>query len=69
MIIDLTGAQWFKSSRSTGKEACVEVAWLEAGHVGVRDSKNPTGPALIFAPGQWDAFAAGVRAGKFNGSA
>ncbi|WP_280251038.1 DUF397 domain-containing protein [Nocardia abscessus] len=66
MIIDLTGAQWFKSSRSTGKEACVEVAWLEAGHVGVRDSKDPTGPALIFAPGQWDAFAADVRDGEFN---
>ncbi|MGW4719233.1 DUF397 domain-containing protein [Nocardia sp. NPDC004260] len=64
MNIDLSGAQWFKSSRSTGQEACVEVAWLEAGHVGVRDSKNPTGRALIFAPGQWDAFTAGVRAGE-----
>ncbi|MGK8505036.1 DUF397 domain-containing protein [Nocardia asiatica] len=66
MTIDLTGAQWFKSSRSTGKEACVEIAWLEAGHVGVRDSKNPAGPALIFTPGEWDAFAAGVRDGEFN---
>ncbi|WP_181720180.1 DUF397 domain-containing protein [Nocardia gipuzkoensis] len=43
--------------------------WQEAGQVGVRDSKNPTGPALIFAPGQWDSFAAGVRGGKFNRSA
>jgi hypothetical protein len=66
VIIDLSGAQWFKSSLSSAKEACVEVAWLEAGHVGVRDSKDPTGPALIFAPGQWDAFAAGVRGGEFN---
>ncbi|WP_063050572.1 DUF397 domain-containing protein [Nocardia arthritidis] len=66
MTIDLSGAQWFKSGRSTGKEACIEVAWLEAGRVGVRDSKDPTGPALIFAPGQWDAFAAGVRGGEFN---
>ncbi|MCC3333302.1 DUF397 domain-containing protein [Nocardia abscessus] len=69
MTVDLAGAQWFKSSRSSAQEACVEVAWLEAGQVGVRDSKNPTGPALIFAPGQWDSFAAGVRGGKFNRSA
>ncbi|MET9029133.1 DUF397 domain-containing protein [Nocardia sp. NPDC004168] len=69
MNIDLSGAQWFKSSRSTGQEACVEVAWLEAGYVGVRDSKNPTGPALIFAPGQWDVFASGIRDGKFDRSA
>ncbi|WP_280492970.1 DUF397 domain-containing protein [Nocardia asiatica] len=66
MTVELTGAQWFKSSRSTGKEACVEIAWLEAGHVGVRDSKNPAGPALIFAPGEWDAFAAGVHDGEFS---
>lgn len=66
MTINLSGAQWFKSGRSTGKEACVEVAWLEAGHVGVRDSKNATGPALIFGPSQWDAFAAGVRNGELT---
>ncbi|MGW4279248.1 DUF397 domain-containing protein [Nocardia sp. NPDC004750] len=52
MTIDPTNARWFKSSRSTSAHECVEVAWLEANHVGVRDSKNPTGPALIFAPGQ-----------------
>ncbi|WP_174184687.1 DUF397 domain-containing protein [Nocardia barduliensis] len=66
MTIDLADAQWFKSSRSSAQEACVQVAWLAAGHVGVRDSKNPAGPALIFAPSDWDAFAAGVRDGEFN---
>ncbi|MEU6830526.1 DUF397 domain-containing protein [Nocardia beijingensis] len=66
MTIDLSDAQWFKSSLSSAKEACVEVAWLETGYVGVRDSKNPTGQALIFAPGQWDAFADGVRDGEFD---
>ncbi|WP_330231946.1 DUF397 domain-containing protein [Nocardia sp. NBC_00508] len=66
MTIDLTGAQWFKSSRSGPANECVEVAWLEAGHVGVRDSKNPTGPALIFAPDEWDAFTAGVRDAEFS---
>ncbi|MET9030227.1 DUF397 domain-containing protein [Nocardia sp. NPDC004168] len=58
MIIDLSGAKWFKSAHSGEADACVEVAWLEAGRVGVRDSKSPTGPALIFAPGQWDSFTA-----------
>jgi hypothetical protein len=34
--------------------------------VGVRDSKNPTGPALVFTPGEWDAFTAGVVDGEFK---
>lgn len=68
MIIDLSGAQWFKSSRSGGGGDCVEVAWLGGGHVGVRDSKNPTGPALVFTPGEWDAFTAGVQGGEFDQS-
>lgn len=59
MTSNLSDAQWFKSSHSGGNNECVEVAWLEAGQVGVRDSKNPTGPALIFTSTAWDAFAAG----------
>ncbi|WP_067904090.1 DUF397 domain-containing protein [Nocardia vaccinii] len=66
MSADLTGAQWFKSSRSNSGSECVEVAWLDNGQVGVRDSKNPTGPALVFTPGEWDAFTAGVHDGEFN---
>jgi len=64
-VSDLSGARWFKSSRSQDAKACVEVAWLDGGKVGVRDSKNPTGPALVFAPGEWDAFTAGVNGGEF----
>jgi hypothetical protein len=59
---ELVGAVWFKSSRSTGGKECVEVAHLRSGLVGVRDSKNPTGPALVFGPGEWDSFTAGLRA-------
>ncbi|GAA5059003.1 DUF397 domain-containing protein [Nocardia callitridis] len=66
MNVDLTGAKWFKSSRSQGGKECVEVAHLDNGLVGVRDSKNPTGPALVFAPGEWDAFLSGANAGEFN---
>jgi hypothetical protein len=34
--------------------------------VAIRDSKNPTGPALAFAPQQWDSFVGGVKAGRFD---
>ncbi|NKY31353.1 DUF397 domain-containing protein [Nocardia gamkensis] len=63
MNIDLSGAAWFKSARS-GTKDCVEVAHLEGGMVGVRDSKNPSGPALVFTPGEWDAFTAGANDGE-----
>ncbi|MFB9428212.1 DUF397 domain-containing protein [Streptoalloteichus tenebrarius] len=31
--------------------------------VGVRDSKNPTGPALSFSHREWSAFVRGVKNG------
>ncbi|ATL70757.1 DUF397 domain-containing protein [Nocardia terpenica] len=63
---NLSEAKWFKSSRSGPERECVEAAHLDDGYVGVRDSKNPTGPALVFTPGEWDAFTAGVRGGEFD---
>ena len=66
MSVDLTGVMWFKSSRSTGQKDCVEVAFLSGGLVGARDSKNPVGPALVFAPGAWDAFTAGLAGSELN---
>lgn len=64
---DLSGARWHKSSYSGGTGGnCVEVAHLGDGHRAVRDSKNPTGPALIVTPAEWTAFTAGVRAGEFD---
>ncbi|WP_280370806.1 DUF397 domain-containing protein [Nocardia wallacei] len=66
MHVDLTDARWFKSSRSAPSKDCVEVAFLDEGLVGVRDSKNTSEPALVFAPGEWDAFTAGVRGGEFS---
>ncbi|WP_067532985.1 DUF397 domain-containing protein [Nocardia crassostreae] len=68
MNIDLTGATWFKSSRSGGGKECVEVAFLSSGHVGVRDSKNPDGPALAFTASEWNAFTASVDSGEFSDS-
>ncbi|MBF6176423.1 DUF397 domain-containing protein [Nocardia blacklockiae] len=63
MSSELVGARWFKSSRSGAGKECVEVAFLTDGRVGVRDSKNPGGPALIFASDEWAGFVDGLRAG------
>jgi hypothetical protein len=57
---------WRKSRRSGGGDNCVEVAASVDGHVGVRDSKDQQGPILVFAPGEWVAFTAGVRDGEFD---
>ncbi|WP_051022289.1 DUF397 domain-containing protein [Nocardia pneumoniae] len=67
--VDLSSVEWFKSSYSGGQTECVEVAWFDGGRVGVRDSKNPTGPALLFTPGEWDVFTAGVIDGELAGRA
>ncbi|MFI2281838.1 DUF397 domain-containing protein [Nocardia beijingensis] len=66
MNVDLSAANWFKSSRSGTGGDCVEVAHLTGGMVGVRDSKNSTGPALIFPPSDWDAFTATITNGGFD---
>jgi len=62
--IDLTGAQWHKSSFSA-TDNCVEVADLGS-RLAVRDSKRPAEGALVFATAEWDAFVEGVRAGEFS---
>ncbi|GIJ21279.1 DUF397 domain-containing protein [Micromonospora lutea] len=57
--MDMTGARWRKSTKSGNNGgSCLEVADNLPGVVGVRDSKDPTGPALIFTPASWRAFVA-----------
>jgi hypothetical protein len=60
-------ATWMKSSYSgpTGGN-CVEVAFLAAGEVAVRNSRHPDGPALIFTKAEWEAFLGGARDGEFG---
>ncbi|WP_018787136.1 DUF397 domain-containing protein [Micromonospora sp. CNB394] len=52
---------WRKSTRSNGSGDCVEVADGLPGVVGLRDSKDPAGPALAFQPSSWAAFIRAVK--------
>jgi hypothetical protein len=63
---DLSGASWFKSSFSESNGQCVEIAYLNDGMVGLRDSKDPTGPALTFAPAAWDTFLTATKDSEFT---
>jgi Domain of unknown function (DUF397) len=50
------GLTWRKASYSNANGGnCVEVA-PAPGAVAVRDSTDPTGPALAFTPGEWREF-------------
>ena len=59
MELDLSRAQWKKSSYSGNSGNCVEVAQLGQA-VAVRDSKDPAGPALVIAPDGWRGFIASL---------
>ncbi|MYV55483.1 DUF397 domain-containing protein [Streptomyces sp. SID3212] len=65
--VDLSNAAWRKSSYSSGNGQCVEVAHI-GDVVALRDSKDPTRPALVFAPREFDAFVCGVAGGEFGRS-
>ncbi|HUC26339.1 MAG TPA: DUF397 domain-containing protein [Streptosporangiaceae bacterium] len=62
-----SGSYWVKSSFSFANGNCVEVASLNGGTVGVRDSQNAEGLVLRFSQPEWHAFLGGVRNGEFDG--
>jgi hypothetical protein len=69
--MDLTDANWRKSSYSSSTGGnCVEVAVPAddglARVVAVRDSKDPGGPRLAFAPGDWQSFMRQVKTGALG---
>ncbi len=64
MAEDLSRAVWRKSTLSH-TYGCVEVAFV-GGRIAVRDSKDRSGPVLLFTPFEWEAFVGGVRDGEFD---
>jgi hypothetical protein len=57
---------WRKSSYSGSEnQNCVEVASAD-GCIATRDSKNPTGPALLFTQDAWTSFVRDVASGGFE---
>ncbi|MEW1585918.1 DUF397 domain-containing protein [Micromonospora vinacea] len=54
--MELTGAEWRKSSRSNQDANCVEVATNLGDVVGVRDSKDSDGPVLVVDAYSWRLF-------------
>ncbi|GIF74145.1 DUF397 domain-containing protein [Asanoa siamensis] len=64
-MTDFSQAVWRKSTKTQQAGQCVEVAKV-GDVVGVRDSKDPGGPVLVFTPREFAAFLDGAAKGEFN---
>ncbi|THA25545.1 DUF397 domain-containing protein [Streptomyces sp. RKND-216] len=63
----ITGAVWRKSGRSAPGGNCVELAALPGGRVAVRNSRFPSGPALVHSREEIAALLGGIKDGEFDG--
>jgi len=59
-------ARWRKSQASNPSGCCVEVAELPDGAIAVRNSRHPSGPALVYTRAEVAAFLTGVKNGEFD---
>jgi hypothetical protein len=62
---ELAALSWVKARASTYNGQCVEIA-SAPGKIAIRDSKNPTGPILVYTPAEFKAFLISVRNGEFD---
>jgi Domain of unknown function (DUF397) len=62
----LGDVDWRKSARSNSSGNCVQLAQLDGGQVGMRDSKDPTGPALIFTGAETAEWLRDLKSGKHD---
>ena len=63
--LDFDRLAWRRSRRSVNASDCVEMA-ADRRWVGVRDSKDQSGPVVVVAVDHWRDFMSGVRAGEFD---
>jgi len=63
---ELADVTWQKSQYSNPNGACVEVAVLADGGIAVRNSRFPSGPALVYTRAEIAAFLAGAKDGEFD---
>lgn len=62
--IDLSRAEWHKSSYSSQDGNCVEVAQNLPGVVAVRDSKSSDGSVLVVTLEEWQEFLLAIKGHK-----
>jgi uncharacterized protein DUF397 len=63
---EAAGELEWRTASASGGNGCVEVAKLPDGGMAVRDSKNRSGPALVFTRHEWRCFADGMAKGEFS---
>jgi hypothetical protein len=64
---DFAAENWQKPWRcSSAGDNCVEVNRSPEGAVGVRDSKLPESPVLVFTSAEWNEFLGSARAGQYD---
>lgn len=63
---ELGGVAWRKSRYSNPNGECVELAGLPGGQVAMRNSRDPQGPALVYARPGITELLLGAKAGEFD---